>query len=73
VPDRTGENTAQLWQRFLVTWKWRQEQIAAGHFEVVLEEGEDDESRPPDDGLAIEVPDTRYNECLHLAGWDDQA
>jgi hypothetical protein len=73
VPDRTGENTARLWQRFLVTWKWRQEQIAAGHFEVVLEEGEDDESRPPDDGLAIEVPDNRYNECLHLAGWDDQA
>jgi hypothetical protein len=73
VPDRTGENTAQLWQRFLVTWKWRQEQIAAGHFEVVLEESEDDESRPPDDGLAIDVPDSRYNDCLHLAGWDDQA
>jgi hypothetical protein len=73
VPDRTGENTAQLWQRFLVTWQWRQEQIAAGQFEVVLAEGEDDESRPPDDGLAIEILDTRYNECLRLAGWDEQA
>lgn len=73
VPDRTGENTAQLWQRFLVTWKWRQEQIAAGCFEVVLVEGEDDESRPPDDGLEIDVMDARYNDCLHLAGWDGQA
>lgn len=72
VPDRTGENTAQLWQRFLVTWKWRQEQIAAGRFEVVLTEGEDDESQPPDDGLAIDVMDARYNECLHLAGWEEQ-
>ena len=73
VPDRTGENTAQLWQRFLVTWKWRQEQISAGRFEVVLTKGEDDESQPPDDGLAIDLLDSRYNECLHLAGWEEQA
>jgi hypothetical protein len=73
VPDRTGENTAQLWQRFLATWAWRQEQFAAGHFEVALEKSDEDESQPPADGLAIEVMDTRYNEYLHLAGWGAQA
>jgi len=73
VSSRSGENTAQLWQRFLVTWKWRQAQFAEGHFEVVLEESEEDDSLPPDDGLPIEVLNTAYNECLHLAGWGDRA
>lgn len=73
VSNRTGENTAQLWQRFLVTWKWRQEQFAKGLFEVVLEESEDDDSMPPDDGLPIDVLNAAYNECLYLAGWGEGA
>jgi len=73
VSDRTGENTAQLWQRFLVTWKWRQAQFAEGRFEVVLDDGGEADSMPPDDGLAIEVLNIDYNECQHLAGWEERA
>lgn len=73
VSNRFGENTAQLWQRFLVTWKWRQEQFADGRFEVILEDSEEAESMPPEDGLAIEVLNSDYNECLHLAGWREDA
>lgn len=73
VSNRSGENTAQLWQRFLVTWKWRHEQFADGLFEVVLDDCEEADSCPPDDGLAIEVLNPDYNECLHLAGWREGA
>jgi hypothetical protein len=69
VQDRTGENSAQLWQRFLVTWKWRQTQFATGSFEVVLEPSDEDDSQAPDAGLSIESLPTGYNDCLHLAGW----
>jgi hypothetical protein len=73
VQDRTGENIAQLWERFLVTWKWRQAQFAEGRYEVVLEKSEEDESRPPDDGLGIDVLNAAYNDCVTLAGWGDGA
>jgi hypothetical protein len=73
VSNRSGENTAQLWQRFLVTWKWRQEQFAEGRFEVVLDDSGEPDSTPPDDGLSIEVLNVAYNECRHLAGWGERA
>lgn len=73
VSNRSGENTAQLWQRFLVTWKWRQEQFAEGRFEVVLDDSDESDSTPPDDGLPIEILNVAYNECLHLAGWGERA
>jgi hypothetical protein len=73
VSNRSGENTAQLWQRFLVTWKWRQEQFAKGLFEVVLDDSDEAESMPPEDGLPIEILNADYNECLHLAGWGERA
>jgi hypothetical protein len=73
VPDKTGENSAQLWQRFLVTWKWRQTQFSLGRFEVVLEPGDDEDSQAPDDGLGVEPLPTAYNDCLHLAGWSSEA
>jgi RecB family exonuclease len=73
VLDKTGENTAQLWLRFLETWKWRQAQFAEGTFEVVLEPGDTPESQAPDTGLAAEVLNPAYNECLPLAGWGDLA
>ena len=73
VSNYSGENTAQLWHRFLVTWKWRQAQFAEGRFEVVLENSDETESRPPDDGLPIEVLNAAYNECLHLAGWGEHS
>jgi hypothetical protein len=73
VLDKTGENTAQLWLRFLETWKWRQAQFAEGTFEVVLEPGETPESQAPETGLAAEVLNPAYNECLPLAGWGELA
>lgn len=73
VINRSGENTAQLWQRFLVTWKWRQAQFADGFFEVVLDKCDDEDSIPPDDGLPIEVLNATYNDYLHLAGWGERA
>jgi hypothetical protein len=73
VADKSVENTAQLWLRFVETWKWRQQQFVEGRFEVVLEESDGPESIPPDNGLAIETLNASYNECLHLAGWGAQA
>jgi hypothetical protein len=73
VKNQVDENTAQLWQRFLVTWKWRQAQFAQGLFEVVLEDSDDADSNAPEDGLAIEVLNSKYNDCLHLAGWRQDA
>ena len=72
APDRSGENPAQLWQRFRESWKWRHEQLLAGNIEVVLEElQETPESVPPSAGLEIEPLSPQYNDYLTLAGWGD--
>ena len=73
VQNRTNENTAQLWQSFLVTWKWRQEQFAKGDFEVVFDESSEAESVPPEGGLAIEVLNQNYNDYRYLMGWGERA
>ena len=73
VSKRNSENTAELWQRFLVTWHWRQEQIEQGQFEVALDSVSDDPSTPPEDGLPPEVLKVDYNEFQHLAGWEERA
>ena len=73
VQNQTDENTAQLWQRFLVTWKWRQDQFATGDFEVVFEESSEPESLPPEGGLATEVLNKNYNDYRHLMGWGERA
>ena len=72
VQNQTDENTAQLWQRFLVTWKWRQDQFATGDFEVVFEESSDPESLPPENGLQTEVMNKNYNDYRHLMGWGER-
>lgn len=64
------EGAAHLWQRFLVTWAWRRGQIDQGLIEVVLDEEGDTE--PPEEGLVLEVLNTRYNDYLKLAGWGDE-
>jgi hypothetical protein len=70
VPSSTGENTAQLWQRFLETWKWRQAQVAAGFIEVAVERIEPtDESNPSEDAMAMEYLNEAYNDYQALAGW----
>jgi len=72
VRRTTGEGTAHLWLRFVETWKWRQEQIKAGKFEVVLDGiPEDTDSVVPAEGLPVEVLQPEYNDYLALAGWED--
>ncbi len=67
-----GENTAQLWQRFLATWHWRAEQIRAGRFEVALDGiALTDESIPPGEAMAMETLSEAYNDYWALAGWED--
>jgi hypothetical protein len=71
VPSALGENTAQLWQRFIESWKWRQVQIDAGLFEVGLERiGETEDSVPPAGAMVPEYLDESWNEYRALAGWE---
>ncbi len=72
IASANGENTAQLWQRFLVSWRWRVAQFRAGRFEVVLEGIEPtDDSTPPEDAMAPETLNPDYNDYRALAGWRD--
>jgi len=72
VHRTTDEGTPHLWQRFAETWKWRQQQIVAGRFEVVLEGvPEDEDSVVPEEGLQIEILPPEYNDYLALAGWGE--
>ena len=71
VPSADGENTAQLWQRFVETWKWRRSQIARGLIEVALEGVEETEqSSPPDTAMTMEYLNEGYNDYRALAGWE---
>jgi hypothetical protein len=73
IHNESKENTAQLWERFLVTWKWRQDQFSQSLFEVVFDVSDADESTPPEDGLSIEALNLQYNDCRYLAGWEQEA
>lgn len=66
-PD--AESAAAVWQRLLVTWRWRQAQFARGTFEVVLEDVEPTgESQPPEGALDIKPLYQGFNDYLVLAG-----
>lgn len=72
VRNSTDENTAQLWLRFIETWKWRREQLDAGQVELALAEIEEtDASAFPENGLIPQVLYPGYNDYLALAGWED--
>lgn len=72
IASDDGENTAQLWQRFLATWRWRVAQIRAGRFEVALEAiAPTDDSEPPPDAMVMETLNAAYNDYRALAGWKD--
>lgn len=74
VASANGENTAQLWQRFLATWRWRVAQIGAGQFEVVMDDiPATEESSPPEDAMEIETLNAAYNDYRSLAGWGERA
>lgn len=72
VRKTTGENTAQLWLRFIETWKWRRAQLDSGQIELALAEIDaTDESACPETGLIAQVLYPGYNDYLALAGWED--
>lgn len=72
VRKTTDENTAQLWLRFIETWKWRREQLDAGQIELALAEIEaTEESAFPESGLIAQMLYPGYNDYLALAGWED--
>jgi hypothetical protein len=71
VPSADGENTAQLWQRFLATWHWRVAQIQSGQIEVVLDAiPATEDSEPPEEAMMMETLNEAYNDYRALAGWD---
>ena len=74
IPAANGENTAQLYQRFLESWYWRARQMKGGAFEVVLEgiPAEDDDEIPVN-GLAPETLNEAYNDYRSLAGWGSKS
>jgi hypothetical protein len=70
--SQSGENTAQLWLRFIETWKWRRAQINEGEFELALESIDaTHESEPPEDAMSMEYLSENYNDYLALAGWEE--
>jgi len=71
VSSKSGENTAQLWQRFIETWKWRKAQLDSGSVEVMLEGlAPTVDSAPPDSAMSMEYLSEAYNDYRGLAGWD---
>jgi RecB family exonuclease len=72
IKKTTEENTAQLWLRFIETWKWRRAQLDVGQIELTLEEIDaTDASVFPETGLFAQVLNPDYNDYLALAGWED--
>jgi hypothetical protein len=70
VASDSGESTAQLWLRFIETWKWRKAQIESGVIELGLESiPETEESEPPPEAMAMEYLNEAYNDYRALAGW----
>ncbi|MCF8167583.1 MAG: PD-(D/E)XK nuclease family protein [Rhodoferax sp.] len=69
--DVADEGAAHLWQRFLVSWQWRRQQLDQGLIEVCLEEAQ--EPSAPVDGLAMDILNANYNDYLVLAGWGENA
>ncbi len=66
-PD--AETADAVWQRLVVTWRWRQAQFARGEFELVLEGLEETaESEPPEGALDIQPLYEGFNDCLVLMG-----
>lgn len=75
LQPKTDESGHQLWERFLVTWRWRQAQLQKGEIEVtsqavaeafVLE-------NPPEAGYELDKPSDSYNIYKHLMGWSAEA
>lgn len=69
--EQEDQGTPQIWERFEKTWAWRKAMLDDGQVELVLSEDDlkDGLTEWPEDGLAPEVLNQRYNDFLALAGW----
>ena len=67
-----GEGVSHLWGRVAVTYRWRWAQLARGRIEVVTNSTQPDpDLTPPEAGLAPVDGGDRYDDFLHLTGWED--
>ena len=67
-----GEGVSDLWGRVAVTYRWRWTQLERGRIEVVTDCTEpDNDSSPPEAGLVPVASGDRYDDFVHLTGWED--
>lgn len=67
-----GEGVSELWGRVAATYRWRRTQLAAGRIEVVTDATEpDDDSNPPEAALKPVAGGDRFDDFIHLTGWED--
>lgn len=70
--SKSDEGVADLWQRLAITCGWRWTQLERGRIEVVTDRtAPDDDSTPPEHGLAPVAGADPYDEFVHLTGWED--
>jgi hypothetical protein len=70
VASESGEGVDRLWERFVVTWRWRRAQLDQGLVEVTVKGTEPtEESTLPEDGLSIDEYNDAFNDYAVLTGW----
>ena len=70
IASESGEGVDRLWERFVVTWRWRRDQLDQGLVEVTVKGTESNEkSTPPVDGLSIDEYNDTFNDYAVLTGW----
>jgi ATP-dependent helicase/nuclease subunit B len=64
------ENTAQYWQRFEQSWRWRKAQFDKGQVEVTVADTEADDASTPAEGC-LDIPEASdmFNDYAVLTGW----
>lgn len=67
--ESSEEGLPHLWQRFLESWQVRHDQLQAGEIESTSGIDEEEIGGHPEDGLAFEKLDNRYNDYCFLSGW----
>jgi hypothetical protein len=70
-PPAIDEDMADLWSRGESTYRWRREQLDAGHIEVNVAETEPTErSIAPEDALENDRGPDRFDDFTRLTGWN---
>jgi ATP-dependent helicase/nuclease subunit B len=70
VPDNQ-ENTAQFWQRFEQSWRWRKAQFDKGLIEVTVSNTEPTiDSSPGEDGLSVPEASDTFSDYKAVTGWE---